>query len=52
VPTARDLLQTANVLRRIAELTRGLPDEQPKDQVLQGRLELAARVLDASANPK
>jgi hypothetical protein len=52
VPSARDLRQTADALRRIVELTEALPDEEHKDQVLQDRLELAARVLDASANPK
>lgn len=51
VPSARDLRQTANALRRIVELTAALPDEEPKDQVLQDRLELAARVLDASGSP-
>ena len=52
VPSARDLHQTAKALRRIVELTGGLPDEEPKDQVLQDRLELAAKVLDASGKPR
>ena len=52
MPTARDLRQTADALRRIAELTEDLPGETSKDLALRDRLELAARVLDASANPK
>jgi hypothetical protein len=50
VPRVRDLRQAANSLRRIVELTKGLPKETPKDLVLQDRLELAARVLDASVD--
>jgi hypothetical protein len=49
MPSVRDLRQTANGLERIVELTKGLPDESPKDLILQDRLELAAAVLDASA---
>ena len=52
MPSAQDLRQAANALRRIVELSRGLPGEEPKDQVLQDRLELAARVLDASGGPR
>lgn len=46
------LRQTANTLRRIAELTEGLPDEGSKDLVLQDRQELAADVLDASSSER
>ena len=50
MPRVRDLRQAANSLRRIVELTKGLPEETPKDLVLQDGLELAARVLDASVD--
>lgn len=52
MPSVRDLRQAANGLRRIVELTKGLPEEHPRDLILQDRLELAARVLDASAEPR
>jgi hypothetical protein len=51
MPSVRDLHQAANGLRQIVELTSGLSEESPKDLVLQDRLELAARVLEASAEP-
>ena len=49
MPTARDLRQTANTLRRIVELTVGLPDDSPPDRALSDRLELAADVLEGAA---
>jgi hypothetical protein len=51
VPSVRDLRQAANALRRIVELTEGLPDQTSKDLALQDRLELAAIVLEASTGP-
>jgi hypothetical protein len=51
VPSDRDLRRVVNTLRRIIELTEGLPYETPKDLVLQDRLEMAAKALDTVAFP-
>lgn len=49
MPTARDLRQAADTLRRIVELTEDLPDDSPPDAALRDRLELAADVLEGAA---
>ena len=36
-------------MRKVAELTTGLPEDLPADARLRDRLELAADVLDATA---
>jgi len=49
VPSAEDHRRAAESLRQIAEKTSGLPGDAPADRTLQDRLELAADVLDATA---
>lgn len=46
----RALRQAAMTLRKVADLTTGLPDDSPADARLRDRLDLAAAVLDATAN--
>ena len=48
---AEDLFQTSEALRRIIELTSGLPEDSQADAAFRERLELAAEVLNAAANP-
>lgn len=42
-----DTHKAAQSLRKIADLTYGLPEDSPADAHLRDRLELAADVLDA-----
>jgi len=49
VPTGRELRAAARVLRKVAAVTTGLPDDSPHDAQLRDRLELVADTLDAAA---
>ena len=49
VASANDLRRTARSLRKVVELTEGLPEDSPADARLRDRLELAADVLEAAA---
>lgn len=51
MPSQTQLREVARQLRLISELTEHLPDDSPPDAALRDRLELAARVLDASGCP-
>lgn len=51
MPSVRELRETADSLRRITELTAGLPEDSQADAAFRERLELAAEVLSAAANP-
>jgi hypothetical protein len=52
MPNDRDLRHAAVALRRIVELTSGLPEDSQADAAFRERLELVAEVLEAAANPK
>jgi hypothetical protein len=49
VGRSRRQTEAAESLRKVAELTTGLPEESPADARLRDRLELAADVLDTTA---
>ena len=51
VATARDLREAAEALRRVVQLTQGLPEDSQADAAFRERLELAAAVLMAAADP-
>ncbi len=49
MPSPEDIHRSAEIVRKLVALTEGLPDDSPVDARLRDRLELAADVLDATA---
>jgi len=49
VPSKPELREVARQLRLISKLTEHLPEDSPPDAALRDRLELAADVLESTA---